>query len=338
MPNMTAPALVKAGPDRTRTSVTDVATRPPASGEAEIRVDACGLCGSDVHAWRGDDGYDWVRTPVVLGHEIVGEVVAVGSGVDDSWVGRRVVPIAIDGCYACAVCETGRPQLCPHRQVLGLSFDGGCAPHVTVPVGRLVEVDAGPPALRMALTEPMSVAVRAVRRLGSLPSEARVAVSGPGPIGLFAAWLLARASIDVVLTGTERDESTRLAAARALGLRAVRGDRGEPSAPVDAWIEASGSAAGVAQAMGSVVAGGTVVIVALFDQQPVVPINSLVRGELNLLGTYGSLREDYVASAKVLAAADGLEGVVSTAFPLARAVEALEATAAGVVVKSVIVP
>lgn len=338
MPDTTAPALVKAGLDRMTTSVTDVTARSPASGEAQLRVESCGLCGSDVHAWRGDDGYGWVRTPVVLGHEVVGEVVAVGSDGDDSWIGRRVVPIAIDGCYACAVCERAGPQFCPHRQVLGLSFDGGCAPHVTVPTNRLVEVDAAPPALRMALTEPMSVAFRALRRLGDLPTGARVAVSGPGPIGIFAAWLLARAGVDVTLTGTERDEPTRLAAARELGLHVVRGDRDEPSAPVDAWIEASGSAAGVAQAMGSVVAGGTVVVVALFGQQPVVPINTLVRGELKLLGTYGSLREDYVAAAEALASADGLEDLVSTAFPLDRAVDALEATAAGTVVKAVIVP
>ena len=338
MPDTTAPALVKGGPDRAATSVVDVATRLPGAGEVRIRVEACGLCGSDVHAWRGDEGYEWVRTPVVLGHELVGQVVAVGAGVDASWAGRRVVPVAIDGCHDCPVCATGRTQLCLRRRVLGLSFDGGCAAHVTVPADRLVEVDAEAPALRMTLTEPMSVAAHAVRRLGALPSEARVAVSGPGPIGLFAAWLLARAGVDVLLTGTERDEPSRLAAARSLGLSAVRGDRGEPSAPVDAWIEASGSAAAVAQAVGSVVPGGTVVVVALFAQQPPVPMNTLVRGEIELLGSYGSLRQDYVAAAEALAAADGLEDVVSTAFPLTQAIEALEATAAGEVVKAVLVP
>lgn len=331
-------ALVKAGHARTTTSVTDVVVRAPAAGEVQIRVEACGLCGSDVHAWRGDDGYDWVNTPVVLGHELLGEVAAVGAGVDASWIGRRVVPIAIDGCHACAICATGLSQICSHRQVLGLSFDGGCATYAAVPVSRLVEVDASAPALRMTLTEPMSVAVRAVRHLGDLPPGARVAVSGPGPIGIFAAWVLARAGVDVVLTGTKRDEPTRLAAARRLGLSAVRGDLGEVSTPVDAWIEASGSSAGVAQAIDSVVPGGTVVVVALFAKEPLIPINTLVRGEVKLLGTYGSLREDYVQAAEALASADGFEDIVSTAFPLARAIEALEATAAGEVVKAVLVP
>lgn len=338
MSETTLPALVKAGPDRTTTSVVDVVVRAPAAGEVQIRVEACGLCGSDVHAWRGDDGYDWVRTPVVLGHELVGEVVAMGEGVDTSWIGRRVVPIAIDGCHDCATCATGLTQICSDRQVLGLSFDGGCAAYASVPVGRLVEVDADAPALRMTLTEPMSVAVRAVRHLGELPPGARVAVSGPGPIGMFSAWLLARAGVDVVLTGTERDEATRLAAARRLGITAVRGDLGELSTPVDAWIEASGSSAGLAQAVSSVVPGGTVIVVALFAREPVFPVNTLVRGEIKLLGTYGSLREDFVEAAAALASAEGFEDIVSTAFPLTQAIDALEATSAGEVVKAVLVP
>ncbi|WP_019482268.1 zinc-dependent alcohol dehydrogenase [Arthrobacter sp. TB 23] len=338
MSDSTLPALVKAGPGQEWTSVTDVAVRPPSELEAQIKVEACGLCGSDVHAWRGDDGYGWVKTPVVLGHELVGEVVAVGPGADSSWIGRRVVPIAIDGCQSCPTCATGLSQICPDRQVLGLSFDGGGAVYVSVPVNRLVEVDADAPALRMTLTEPMSVAARAVRHLGELPTGARVAVSGPGPIGMFTAWLLARGGVDVVLTGTERDELTRLPAARSLGITAVRGDLGELATPVDAWIEASGSSAGLAQAVESVTPGGSVVVVALFAREPLIPINSLVRGEINLRGSYGSLREDYIAAAQALALAPGFEDIVSTAFPLAQAIEALEATAAGEVVKAVLIP
>lgn len=338
MSDRTHPALVKTGRDQAATLVTGADIRLPAAGEVRIKVEACGLCGSDVHAWRGDEGYDWVRTPVVLGHELVGVVTDVGAGIDNSWVGRRVVPIAIDGCHACATCATGLSQICLDRQVLGLSFDGGCAAHATVPVERLVEVDADAPALRMALVEPLSVAVRAVGQLGELPRGACVAVSGPGPIGIFAAWLLHRAGVDVVLTGTERDEPIRLAAARRLGIRAVRGDCGEAPALLDAWIEASGSSSGMAQAVGSVVPGGTVVVVALFAREPLFPVNTLVRGEIKVLGSYGSLREDYVRAAQALASADGFEDIVSTAFPLARAIDALEATAAAGVVKAVLVP
>jgi L-iditol 2-dehydrogenase len=291
-----------------------------------------------VHAWRGDDGYEWVRTPVVLGHELVGEVFAVGDGVDPSWMGRRVVPIGIDGCHDCATCEAGKPHICPDRQVLGLSFDGGCAGSVTVPAARLVEVDAEAPATRMTLTEPMSVAARAVRRLGDVPAGTRVVVSGPGPIGLFAAWLLTRRGVDVVLTGTERDEAVRLPAARRLGINAVRGDLTRFDQPIGAWIEASGSVPGFQQAIRTVAPGARVVVVALFAHDPSLAINALVRSEVDVVGSYASLREDYVLAAAELAGAEGFEDVVSTAFPLDSAVEALEATAAGKVVKAVLLP
>ncbi|MHB1062982.1 MAG: zinc-dependent alcohol dehydrogenase [Georgenia sp.] len=332
------PALVKAGAAQASTSVVDVAPRPPAAGEVRLRVEACGLCGSDVHAWRGDDGYEWVHTPVVLGHELVGEVVAVGPGVEASWVGRRVVPLGIDGCHECVTCAAGSPHLCPRRQVLGLSFDGGCAASVTVPAVRLVEVDPDAPAARMTLTEPMSVAARAVRRMGDLPAGTRVVVSGPGPIGLFAAWLLMRRGVDVVLTGTERDEAIRLPAARRLGIVAVRGDQAQLDEPVGAWIEASGSVPGFQQAVASVAPGARVVVVALFAHDPQLAINSVVRGEVEVIGSYASLREDYDLAARELAGAEGLEQVVSTIFPLVRGLEALEATAAGEVVKAVLVP
>ena len=338
MSDTRSPALVKAGSDQASTSIVAVAPRPPRAGEVQLRVEACGLCGSDVHAWRGDHGYEWVRTPVVLGHELVGEVVSVGDGVDVSWVGRRVVPLGIDGCHDCATCAAGTPHICPDRQVLGLSFDGGCAAYVTVPVARLVEVDAHAPATRMTLTEPMSVAARAVRRLGNLPAGARVVVSGPGPIGMFAAWLLTRRGVDVVLTGTERDEATRLPAARRLGIKAVRGDLATFDEPVTAWIEASGSVPGFQQAVTTVAPGARVVVVALFAHEPRLPINTVVRSEVEVVGSYASLREDYVLAATELAGAEGLEGIVSTAFPLAQALEALEATAAGEVVKAVLVP
>jgi L-iditol 2-dehydrogenase len=332
------PALVKGGTDQASTDIRTVESRVPGAGEVRLRVEACGLCGSDVHAWRGDPGYEWVRTPVVMGHEMVGVVDGIGDGVDPAWSGKRVVPMGIDGCHRCATCAAGRSQICPEREVMGLSFDGGLAASVTVPAARLVKVDAHAPALRMTLTEPMSVASRAVRRLGGVAPGTRVVVSGPGPIGLFAAWLLARRGVDVVLTGTESDETIRLPAARRLGLKTMRAEKAEFDGPVGAWIEASGSVPGFRQAVGTVTPGGRVVVVALFARDPQLEINTMVRGEIDVIGSYASLREDYVLAAAELAAADGLEEVVSTAFPLTEALTALEATSSGLVVKAVLEP
>src|SRR4051794_14838134 len=84
----------------------------PGPGQVRVRTEACGLCGSDVHAWRHDAGYEWVRPPVVFGHEAVGHVEALGEGVDPTWLGKRVVPVAIDGCGQCDLCVRGLRQIC----------------------------------------------------------------------------------------------------------------------------------------------------------------------------------------------------------------------------------
>lgn len=331
-------ALLKAGPLVEATTVALVPRRAPGHGEVTLAVLACGICGSDVHAWRQDAGYEWVQTPVVLGHEIVGIVRDVGPGVDPGWVGRRVVPVGINGCGTCRTCLAGLSQICPQRSVLGLSIDGGAAEEVTVRAEHLVEVPADRPAEQMVLVEPTSVALHALSHLGKLPAGTRVVVSGPGPIGLLAAWLLDRRGMEVVVTGTRQDEAVRLLAANRLGLDTVFAEDGALPFTPDAWVEASGSGAGLAQAVGSVAPGGTVVVVALFADSPQLDMNVLVRREVKLLGSYASLAADYRSAARELSSGEDVAAALVTTFPLKEALSALAATAGGTVTKAAIVP
>ena len=180
------------------------------------------MCGSDVHAWRQDTGYEWLAPPVTFGHEAVGVVMAVGRGVNETWIGRRVVPVSIDGCGQCTTCMRGLRQICPQRTVLGLSFDGAAADSFVVLEERLVPVEVDLPPELLALTEPLSVAYRAIRHLEqSQDYTMNVVVSGPGPIGLMCALLLAQRGHSVVLTGAEQDRERRLATAATLGLQTV---------------------------------------------------------------------------------------------------------------------
>ena len=88
-----------------------------------LRVASCGVCGSDVHAFRSDAGFEWVRPPITLGHEFSGTVESVGSGVTRVSLGDRVVAVAIQGCGRCETCLAGSTQLCPDRVAVGLSRD-----------------------------------------------------------------------------------------------------------------------------------------------------------------------------------------------------------------------
>lgn len=331
-------ALLKAGPDISTTSVTEVPAPAPRAGEVLVEVLGCGICGSDVHAWRGDTGYEWVTTPVVLGHEIAGRVVAHGEGVREPSLGQLVVPLSIDGCGHCDLCAAGRRQVCATRDTLGLSYDGGAAKHMVIRADRTIIVPDGIPARRAALTEPMAVAAHAVALIGEVPRGLPVVVSGPGPIGLLTAWQLARLGHRVIVAGIEPDEEIRLPAARRLGLETVRVDTEALPEQIGAWVEASGSGAGLGDALARVRTGGRIVVVALFGRMPVVDVNLIVRKEITVVGSYAAVRADYHTALEALASADGLEDVIVTPFDLSDAVEALGATAGARVVKAVIEP
>jgi threonine dehydrogenase-like Zn-dependent dehydrogenase len=190
-----------------RVEVADVPVPPVRAGEVLIRVKACGVCGSDLHACeRAPDGYvayaDHARLPVVLGHEWSGVIAEVGAGVTDLVVGDRVSAEPMNWCGACAACRTGMFNQCTSLEEIGFSVDGGFAAYVrTQPrycwsINALERAYASEAALfeAGALVEPAGVAYNAlfVRAGGFLPGG-HVAVFGAGPIGL-AAIALARAA------------------------------------------------------------------------------------------------------------------------------------------------
>lgn len=326
-------ALVKAGASTAETVLRTEPVPAPAAGEVLLRVRGCGLCGSDVHAWRGDTGYEWVKTPVILGHEIVGEIAEVGDGVDSSLIGRLAVPISIDGCAECSTCASGHRQLCSQRSVLGLSFDGGIAEFLTIEAERLAFVPRGVSTQVAALTEPLAVAIHAVNLLGDLPADAVVGVSGPGPVGLLAAWALAQRGVEVFITGIDRDESVRLPLARTLGLRAYSSNPPQASH----WVEASGSGAALNGALQALAPGAVIVVVALYGSLPQLDINLLVRGEQRLIGSYAAVARDYESALELLVNGAELSALVSE-YRLEDALTALHATAAGEVGKAVVCP
>lgn len=307
-------------------------------GELLVQTLACGLCGSDVHAWRQDNGYEWVKAPVTLGHEVVGRVVASGPGVSEDWIGRRVVPIAIDGCGHCELCRRGTRQLCRDRSVLGLSFDGGAAEYFSIPAHRVVPADGRLPAETLALTEPLSVALRAVTRLEQgVDKETRIVVSGPGPIGLMAALLLKDHGYSVVLLGALRDEDQRLPFARSLGLETLLVGETLPT-NTGGWLEASGAAPALASAISSILPGGTIVVAGLFPSVPGVDVNVLARNEIKLLGSYGSVAQDYRDALKALEAEPDRWLSLVTTIPLSDGTRALRTAADAAAVKVVLIP
>ncbi|WP_169250972.1 alcohol dehydrogenase catalytic domain-containing protein [Brevibacterium sp. 'Marine'] len=331
-------ALVKRGSAESDTAVVSTQVPSPGAHEVLIRTEAVGLCGSDVHAWRQDAGYEWVQVPVILGHEAVGIVADIGDDVDPGWLGKRVVPVSIDGCGRCPVCQSGRGYICPQRSVLGLSFDGAAAEACVIAVDRLVEVAPDVSAHAMVLVEPLAIAVHAVSRLSVADPSAsgEIIVTGPGPIGLMAALILHQQGHRVTLVGTESDLPVRLSKAESLGLRSSLGD--SLPAGISLWLEASGSSQALATAIENIDSGGTIVVPALFARIPEVDVNLITRREIGLIGSYGASRSDYAKAAEHIGSDPHFWEQLVSPFLLSDASEVLGRVSRGEVIKAILIP
>lgn len=327
--------------------VDEVALPPVGPGEVVVRVAACGLCGSDIHAVRADPGFEFVKVPVVLGHEWSGVVEESGAEVDGIVPGDAVVAISIQGCHRCATCLAGDTHLCPQRNILGLHVDGGAAERAVISARHLVGVPAGLGLTTAALAEPLAVAVHAVLDRSRVVPGDRVVVSGPGPIGLFSGRLAALSGAQVLVLGTPADAAQRLPLAERFGLRtAVLGPQASVAeaiaqawggSPPDTWIEASGAVVALAAATGAVRAGGQVTVVALFSRPYELLVTDAVRRELSLHFSYAARRQEYVTALDLLASGAVEGAALATTFPLPSAREALAAGEEQRVVKPLLV-
>lgn len=310
------------------------ATPPP--GHVRLEVRACGVCGSDLHLWHGDPGYEWVELPRVPGHEIAGIVDAIGEGVEGWSVGDRAAVVSIQGCLACTQCRSGRTQRCADRRVIGLDYDGGLAESVIVPAEHLVGLPAGLTWSSAALVEPVSVAVHAVAR--AEVSGRRVHVSGPGFIGLACAAVARARGAEVTISGAAQDERVRLPLARELGIRVTAPSEMsvEPGGRPEVWLEASGAPEALRDALVSMRPGGAIVIVGLPSRPVTALLTSLVRDEVAVMGSYASTLADYHAAADLLKGALASLADAVTTGNLDALADVFTAAASGEVVKPVV--
>jgi threonine dehydrogenase-like Zn-dependent dehydrogenase len=173
-------AALYAGP---RTfEVTDVETPVPHAGEALVRVRSVGVCGSDLHFFRGEFP---VPQGFILGHECAGEVAALGEGVTGFETGDRVALELFTVCLTCVQCRMGNYHLCPSRKANGLNAPGGLREYMTVPAYAMYKLPPEVDCELGALVEPLAVGVHGLRLVDVRFGE-RVAVLGAGTIGLLA--------------------------------------------------------------------------------------------------------------------------------------------------------
>jgi threonine dehydrogenase-like Zn-dependent dehydrogenase len=265
--------------------VAEVKDPVPGPDEVVVAVEACGLCGSDVHAIE----QGLTAAGQILGHEFGGRVVEVGSSVDDGRIGQAVAVNPLGSCGSCRACARGVPLQCPVVPNVGITAPGAYAQYVSVAERQLVRLPDDLPVEMGAHAEPLAVALNAVdlARVGAGDSAL---VYGVGPIGLNAIMALRLAGVDTVV-GAGRSAGRRAAAAavgadavvdtRAVSIADVVADRG---ARFTAVLECSGAPGALAEALDVLEPGGVCVEVALATDVTPVPSIRLVAEGLTLTG------------------------------------------------------
>ncbi|MCX7891680.1 MAG: alcohol dehydrogenase catalytic domain-containing protein [Burkholderiales bacterium] len=267
-------------------------------GEAVLRIDAVGICGSDMHAFHGRDPRR--VPPLILGHEFCGTIVA-GPGQ-----GKRVTGNPLITCGTCEYCVQGRNNLCANRTMVGMTRAGAFAERMSIPATSLVEMPQDMDPVKAALTEPaatalhaLDLATRAARR--PLP-ELALYVIGGGAIGLLTA-LLARSYGCRRIVLAETNPLRRASAERAAGCRVLDPLAGEAPADgsIDLVIDAVGGGATRKAALAAVKPGGVVLHVGLQDWASEIDMRKLTLAEVTLIGTYTYSTADLRATVKALA-------------------------------------
>lgn len=289
-------ALVYTAPNEV--TYRDEADPALAAGEVVLRIDAVGICGSDMHAYHGHDPRR--NPPLVLGHEFAGTVVE-GPGK-----GRRYTGNPLITCGHCEYCIQGRNNLCSNRTMVGMTRPGAFAEYMSIPQSTLVEIPEGMDAVRAALTEPAATAVHAIhlaqRSLVRPLAECRVLVIGGGAIGLLSALLLhSHGCRGIVLAETN---ALRRASAAATGccepFDPLAGS-GPAESSCDFVVDAVGAKATRAAALRAVKPGGVVLHIGLQDWASEIDMRKLTLAEITLVGTYTYSTADLRSAVKGLA-------------------------------------
>ncbi len=287
-------ALVYTAPQQMR--YCDVDDPKAVADDVLIRIEASGICGSDMHAFLGHD--ERRPAPLILGHEAAGRIA---DGPDE---GRRVVINPLVTCGVCRACQQGRTNLCSSRQIISMPpRPGAFAQYVAMPRSNLVAVPDDIPVEKAALTEPLACGWHAVRLARDHPGgpPGRALVLGGGAIGVGAALALKAAGVPDILISegnpARRDTITAMGEFETCDPHA---DRLFDNESFDLVIDAVGLAATRAVASVAVRPGGLIVHIGLGEARDGLDIRRMTLQEISFVGTYTYTAADFEQTAAAI--------------------------------------
>jgi len=307
--------------------VEEVADPRAGATDVVVEVRAVGVCGSDLHTYLHGS---FVQPGQIMGHEFTGRVVEAGEQVEGLQVGDRVTASPLVPCGECARCAEGRYNLCAAAWTQGLAYGrpGAFAERLMIPnpvigenvfpLGDEISDEAG------ALVEPLAVGIHAVKLAAPVVEGATALVLGLGTIGLQVIQALRAAGVGRVL-GIDLSP-LRLQAARTLGAEAIDGSPGVREAldaalpatdEIDVVFECSGVPALASAALERVRGGGTIVVLALYDDPVTFNPTVLVQKEIRLQGSIAYTGEDFADAVALIASGQAVsEPLITQREPL----------------------
>ncbi|MEP2031268.1 MAG: alcohol dehydrogenase catalytic domain-containing protein [Paracoccaceae bacterium] len=310
----------------------------PVAGEGEelIQIMASGICGSDMHAYRGHDARR--PAPLILGHEAAGVVV---GGSD---AGRRVTINPLVACGNCRNCDDGRNNLCANRQIISMPpREGAFADFVTMPRGNLITVPDATPMAHAALAEPLACGWHGVRlgiaAAGRAPEDLTALVIGGGAIGLGSALSLTAQGVRGI-TMVEPNDERRAFLRDICGQNAVAPNALGSDTMFDLVIDGVGFSATRKTASAHAHPGGVIVHIGLGEDTGGLDVRRMTLQEITFIGTYTYTADDFRQTAQAIF--DGSMGPLDwiDMKPLSEGAQAFRNIRAGAVgaPKTILVP
>ncbi|MDU9005649.1 L-idonate 5-dehydrogenase [Sedimentitalea todarodis] len=311
------------------------ASDPVLTGQVKVRIEAGGICGSDLHYYH-DGGFGAVRLrePMILGHEISGTIAEVGEGVTGLAAGDRVAVSPSRPCHACGYCERDLFNHCLNMRFYGSAMP---MPHIQGAFREELVADASQchviapevPAELAAFAEPLSVALHALNRAGDIAGK-RVLITGCGPIGALAVLAAKSRGAALVVVTDVIDHVLNIAkstgADRAINVAEnsdwIEDFRADETG-FDVMIEASGNQHALRSGL-EVLRRRSVLVQVGLGGDASLPLNLLVSKEIDLRGAFRFHAEFTDAVALINAGTLDLQALLSARFPLARARQAFE--------------
>lgn len=265
----------------------------PGPNEVLVKVEKTAICGTDLHIYQWDDwSQRTIKPPLVIGHEFVGQIAALGSAVQGYQVGQRVSAEGHIVCGICRNCRAGRPHLCPNTVGIGVNRNGAFAEYVVVPVSNLWPIPEGIAPELAAFFDPFGNAAHCALQFDLVGED--VLITGAGPIGIIAAGICKHVGARHVVVTDVNDY--RLNLAKQMGATRTINVRNESVADVvkelridgfDVGLEMSGNPQAFDSLLKAMYHGGKVALLGILPKGTGVDWDQVIFKGLELHGIYG---------------------------------------------------